>query len=131
MNQAVVTIGSNVDPDHNIPAALNRLAEGQHVLSQSRFVSTMPLGGPDQENFVNGAVLIETDMTRPQLRAWLRDVESELGRVRTGDKNAPRTIDLDIVVFNGRVIDADVYERDFLYAEVAELWPGALMANSG
>jgi len=58
------------------------------------------------------------------LKRRLREIESGLGRVRTANKNGPRTIDLDILVWNGEVVDADVYERGFLRDSIIELLPG-------
>ncbi len=58
------------------------------------------------------------------MKTRLREIESGLGRVRTGNKNGPRTIDLDILVWNGEVVDDDVYEREFLKTSIRELLPG-------
>lgn len=123
MNQAVIALGSNIEPRRNIDAALRRLAAEQKLLGQSRFEMTAPLGRTDQPAFLNGAALIETPLDRPKLKEWLRGVEADLGRVRSADKDGPRTIDLDIVVFNGGIVDPQVYERGFLRRAVAELCP--------
>ncbi len=63
------------------------------------------MGKTDQPNFLNAAVLIETDLTAAELKEQvLQVIERELGRVRTADKNAPRTIDLDIALFGDQVL---------------------------
>ena len=58
-----------------------------------------------------------------QLQARLKEVENKLGRVRTEDKFAERTMDLDVVVWNGRVVDEDFFERDFLRQACCGLLP--------
>ena len=50
--------------------------------------------------------------------------ERELGRIRKSDRYDPRTIDLDIVVWGGEIMDEDVYEREFLRAAILEVCPG-------
>ena len=127
MNRVVIGVGSNIDPDQNIPRAIDRIRRRHHLLAQSRFVETEPIGPSDQPNFLNGALLVETEMGRDELTGWLKQVEEELGRVRTGDKYGPRPIDLDIVVWNGRVVDDDVYEREFLRQAVLEVLPGLVV----
>lgn len=123
MNRAVIAIGSNIEPERHVQAALDRLAAGQKLLAKSRFRRTDPIDRPDQPQFLNGVALIETSLDRRGLKQWLREVEADLGRVRSEDKFAPRTIDLDIVVFNEGIVDPLVYERGFLREAVAEVCP--------
>ncbi|HEX9879659.1 MAG TPA: 2-amino-4-hydroxy-6-hydroxymethyldihydropteridine diphosphokinase [Candidatus Binatia bacterium] len=124
MNRAVIGIGSNIRPEDNIDEAILRMSRAHRILKKSRFVATPPIGSREQPDFVNGAILIETSMERDALKTWLRNVEAGLGRVRSEDKNAPRTIDLDIVVWSGEIVDEDVYARDFLRRAVQEVCPG-------
>ncbi len=92
------------------------------VASSSRF-TTSPLGFADQPDFVNTAFLVECELDIQGLKAFLKSAEDSLGRVRTSNKFGPRTIDLDIVVFNGSVVDEDVYERKFLKKLILEVSP--------
>ncbi|NIO07673.1 MAG: 2-amino-4-hydroxy-6-hydroxymethyldihydropteridine diphosphokinase [Deltaproteobacteria bacterium] len=123
MNQAVIGIGSNIEPTVNIPKAINRIAENHRIIRESRLVETEPLAGRQQPNYLNGAILIQTVMDLDELKNWLRTVEDELGRSRTGDRYESRTIDLDIVVWGGTIVDSDVYEREFLKAAIREVCP--------
>lgn len=103
MTRAVVSIGSNIDPERNVVAALggvDRLA-GVTVLAVSPVYRTAPTDGASGPDFLNAALLIETDVDPAGLRRALRGVEDSLGRVRSGDRSAPRTIDLDVVLFDG------------------------------
>ena len=116
MNRAVISVGSNIDPERNIARARERIAEQMNLLAESDFVETEPIGFADQPNFLNGVYLVETGMSK--------GVESELGRVRGGDRYGPRTIDLDVVVWNGEVVDDDVYRWDFLREAVQQVFAG-------
>ncbi|MFH1941982.1 MAG: 2-amino-4-hydroxy-6-hydroxymethyldihydropteridine diphosphokinase [bacterium] len=93
------------------------------IVAESIFIETKPVGSKAQPDFLNGAVLIETEMEEDELRGWLHKIENELGRIRGHDKFGPRSIDLDIVVWNETVVDQDIYERQFLYDSVVEVWP--------
>jgi len=54
----------------------------------------------------------------------LKKIEVDMGRIKTSNKQGPREIDLDIIIWNNRVVDNDVYERKFLQNSILELLPG-------
>ena len=122
-NRAVLGLGSNIDPEENIRSAIEIISGEVRLIKTSSFVETEPVGFKEQRSFINGALLIETPLGAFELKARLREIESELGRVRTANKNGPRTIDLDILVWNDEVVDDDVYERGFLRDSIKELIP--------
>jgi 2-amino-4-hydroxy-6-hydroxymethyldihydropteridine diphosphokinase len=126
-NHAVIGVGSNIEPRKNIAAAIAELASGQRLVGQSRFVWTKPIGPAEQPDFLNGAVRIETALGRAELKRWLKALETRLGRTCSRDKFGPRTIDLDIVVWNGRVVNEDYHARDFVRRAVMEVWPEQLI----
>ncbi|MDM7925420.1 MAG: 2-amino-4-hydroxy-6-hydroxymethyldihydropteridine diphosphokinase [bacterium] len=113
-NRAVISIGSNIDPEPNIRRAMGEMAKFLRLLAVSDFVTTRPVGNADQPDFRNGAVLAETGMEKAALEEKLRAIETELGRRRTGDRFAPRTMDLDVVWWNGLVCHPDAETRDFV-----------------
>ena len=119
----IVGLGSNIDPEENIRRARELLQKEFRVLGESRFVQTAPVGYTDQADFINGAVHIETDLELEALKARLKDLERQLGRKRSKIKSGPRTIDLDVVIYSGEIIDPDFYKRDFLKNSVLELLP--------
>jgi GTP cyclohydrolase I len=102
VTRAVVAVGSNIDPDGNVAAALRLLRTDRllQVVQTSPLYRTRAVGG-DYPDFVNAAVLIETDLDPEALRDTLHRIEEGLGRDRTDDPNAPRTIDLDIALVEG------------------------------
>ena len=122
-HRVVIGVGSNIMPEVHIPLAIESVRHTHTLLAESDWVVTQPIGFKDQPDFLNGALLIETEMDRDALEAWLHQVESELGRVRTSNKNGPRTVDLDVVVWDGKIVDPDFKTRDFLRQAVYQVWP--------
>lgn len=109
-HRAYLVLGSNIEKERNVPAALRRLAEHPDIrlVAVSSTYETLPIGSSDAPTFYNAALIVETPLDAHALK-WtvLRPIEEALGRVRTSDPNAPRTIDLDIVLFDRDVFDLD------------------------
>jgi 2-amino-4-hydroxy-6-hydroxymethyldihydropteridine diphosphokinase len=100
----------------------------------------MPVGLTDQPNFLNAAVLLETPLPAQVLREQaIAEIETALGRVRTENKNAPRTIDIDIMLFNRDVLqvgqrhipDPEILERPFVAIPLAEIAPDYIHPETG
>ncbi|WP_372774440.1 2-amino-4-hydroxy-6-hydroxymethyldihydropteridine diphosphokinase [Mangrovibacterium sp.] len=121
MNQVYVSIGSNIHPQENIRQLLEILTQDFGEIRVSEFVKTKPIGIEDQADFVNGAVVFETELDQVQLQKYLKSVENKLGRDRSLPKFGPRTMDLDLVVWNGIVVDDDFYTRDFLRKSIESI----------
>ena len=113
MTLVLIALGSNVDKEQKLPAAVALLRQHPRlqVLAVSPTYVTTALAADGshaaQADFHNAAVLAETDLSAGELRAELRTLETALGRVRTADKFAPRPIDLDIAFFGDAVLDLD------------------------
>lgn len=122
MNRAVVCFGSNVDARSNIARALELMAGEFTVLARSGVERTRPVGRKNQPDFLNGAVLLETPMDCDAVVRKLHDIEHNLGRARDPeDPDGPRTIDLDLVVWNGQVVHDDYRNRAYVRRAVDEL----------
>lgn len=121
MNKAIVFIGSNIEAEKNIKHALDNLAIENVVIKHTDFIKTEPVGDIEQEDFTNGAVLIRTYHTLEGFVTYLKSLEDRLGRDRTREKFGPREIDLDVVEWNGVIVDKDYYERDFMKELVDQL----------
>ena len=121
MNDVIISVGSNIDAAANIQAMLEILGREVTIISVSRMVITSPVGIKNQPDYTNGAVRVKTSLGQAALKVLLKSVEDRLGRDRTLPKFGPRTIDLDIVTWNGEVVDADYYTRDFVKNAVDEL----------
>jgi 2-amino-4-hydroxy-6-hydroxymethyldihydropteridine diphosphokinase len=107
MTRCFILLGSNIESERNLQTAVRKLAERATLLGVSPVYETEPVGTLNQPNFLNAAVLIETELSAIELKQMLRTIEHEQGRVRTSDKNAPRTIDLDIALFGDEILEVD------------------------
>ncbi len=139
MARAFISVGSNIDPAANVRRALRALATRMHLVGISMVYLTDALGRPEQHPYYNCVAEVETDVApRDVKRAILRQIEDELGRTRTADKYAPRTIDLDLIAYGDLVVDEDgmrlpdpdIMERPFLAIPLHELAPGWVLAGS-
>jgi len=140
MVRAFVSVGSNIDPENNVRAALRLLGESAAVRAISTVYLTEPIGPTRQPPYYNCVIEIETGLSPLDLKyRLLRRVEASLGRVRTADRYAPRTIDLDLILYNDAVLtsdelilpDPDILVRPFLATGLRELAPGLVLPGSG
>lgn len=114
----IIALGSNIEPERHLKEAVQMLATRVYIRAASRVYESDPVdasgsANPDQEHFLNAALWIETPL-RPSVLKYdvLRQIETDLGRVRTEDKYAPRPIDLDLVLYGNLIIErADPYLR--------------------
>jgi len=120
-HECIIGIGSNINPEPNIASALYFLRQEQEFVSVSSLIKTSPIGIPDQPDFLNGAAKILTTMEIADFKSYLKDIEDRLKRDRKAPKYGPRTIDLDIVIWDGEIIDPDYFCRDFLKTAVDEI----------
>ena len=105
MNFAYLSLGSNVDKERCLPEAVRLLAEHGRIVAVSPVYETRAMGNPDDPSFFNAAVILETELSPAELKQQvLQPLEHLLGRQRTSDPNSPRTIDVDISLFNDEVL---------------------------
>lgn len=122
-NKVIILLGSNIDPSSNIAKSLILLSRLSNIISRSRIWETKAEGS-DGPNFLNTAVEIETSLDPALIKNQIIiPIETELKRIRTSDKYAPRTIDLDIILFNERVLDREIWRKIFIAIPVSELRP--------
>lgn len=124
INTAIISIGSNINAEENISSMLEVLGNEVEILKVSSMLKTKPIGIENQPEFTNGAVKIKTGLSREELNRHLKKIEDQLGRDRSAPKFGPRTIDLDIVIWNGDIVDEDYYTRDFLQKSIQEVISG-------
>ncbi len=121
LHECIIGIGSNIEPEKNIGLAIEMIGRDYEVVSVSELVRTSPIGIPDQPDFLNGAIKVRVSVEKESLVKHLKKVEDLLQRDRMLPKYGPRTIDLDIVVWDGEIVDSDYYRRDFLKKSVDEI----------
>jgi 2-amino-4-hydroxy-6-hydroxymethyldihydropteridine diphosphokinase len=119
--KCIIGIGSNINPERNISDALIILRQDHQLIAVSSLIKTTPIGIADQPDFLNGAAKLLTFMEINEFSSYLKNVEDRLHRDRSAPKFGPRTIDLDIVIWDGKITDQDYYNRDFLKAVVDEI----------
>ena len=106
-HRVFLSLGSNIDPAANLRASLDLLRQWCEVRAVSPVYQTAPVGYTQQASFLNAAVLLETDLTPEAFRqSVILPIERALKRVRDpSNKNAPRTIDLDIALWDEAIFD--------------------------
>jgi 2-amino-4-hydroxy-6-hydroxymethyldihydropteridine diphosphokinase len=124
LNTVIIGVGSNIDPQRNIVQAQKLLQKKCRFIAASRLVKTKPIGNKKQADFLNGTFIVATPLPQTRFKAVLKRIESQLGRKRGKDPYGPRTIDLDILVWNGKVVGKDYRTRDFIRKSAQELMPG-------
>ena len=150
MAEVYIGIGSNTgDRKTNCLEAIRLLKEnGVSVIKQSSMYETEPWGIKDQPRFINMAVEVETELSPKYLLQALKDIERRLGRktssaplrgagggpLRPVGRWGPRAIDLDILLYNGLVVDEPdlkiphplIEEREFVLNPLSEIAPDAM-----
>ena len=137
---AYIALGSNVgDRLRNLEDALVALRDAGLVVKRtSGLYETAPMYVENQDSFLNavGEVVIPKNMSPHDMLAKLKDLENELGRVKTIDKG-PRSIDLDILLFGSEKVNApdlviphhSMMDREFVLRPLADLIPNKELPN--
>jgi 2-amino-4-hydroxy-6-hydroxymethyldihydropteridine diphosphokinase len=133
----LIGIGGNLEsaqfgpPCDTLTAALAALKEKRiRILTRSGWYRTEPVPRSDQPWFVNAVVSLATELGAKDLLNALQATERQFGRVR-GEPNAPRILDLDILDYQGEVMDTTslvlphprLHERRFVLIPIAEIAP--------
>ena len=131
--QAYLGIGSNMgDKKGYLEEAVKKICAHKKIrkVKCSELLTTAPYGGVEQEDFLNGAIELETLLTPEQLLGFLQELEKEAGRERLIHWG-PRTLDLDILLFQDYVSDdpvltvphPDMENRRFVLEPLSQLCP--------
>ncbi len=137
--QAFISLGSNIQPEKNLEFGTRRLGELGKLIAVSTVYQNPAVGPNPQPDFLNAAVLIETDHPAEAIRLHLRAIEADSGRVRTEDKYAPRTLDLDLCLLGSQIAerlepplpDPGLLTYAHLAVPMAELAPSFLHPITG
>ncbi len=138
--RAVIGLGSNLgDRLAELDRATRLLAtiEGATLVERSPVYETEPVGGPPQGPFLNAAVLLQTSLDARALLDGILGIEAAMGRVRDGSRDAPRTIDLDLLWMEGGPVVEEglevphprLGERAFALVPLLEVAPDARDAD--
>lgn len=128
---AYLSLGSNINPVENLKKAVALLRTAGQITAFSGVWETEAVGsnGP---NFLNSALIYQTPYSQITLKDLvLHRIEDQLGRVRTANKNAPRPIDLDIIIFDGVVVDLELWSRLYIARPFSEIIPDLVHPQNG
>lgn len=138
MARVYLSLGSNVDPQRHLAAALDELHArfGPLVVSPAYRTKSVGFDGPD---FVNLAVGLDTDLSPRDLNDWLHALEDRHGRRRDVPRFSDRTLDLDIVFYDRLVtegpghlqIPRDELKHAFVLRPMADIAPGFVHPLTG
>ena len=137
--KAVVALGANIgNPQEQMDLAVSMLRAATDVTAVSNYISTKPVGGPEQPDYLNAVVLLESELPALDLLALLHGIEKALGRERI-EKWGPRTIDLDLIQYGSLLSSADelqlphprAFERRFVLQPWHEIEPEAILLTHG
>jgi 2-amino-4-hydroxy-6-hydroxymethyldihydropteridine diphosphokinase len=127
-----IGVGSNLEePREQVLRAIAALGntENIRVIKVSSLYETKPVGKLDQPDFVNAVVKVGVKLTAFSLLRIMQDIELQQGRIRTGVRNGPRIIDLDLLLYGHRkIVSRDLIiphprmlERSFVLEPLAEI----------
>ncbi|HEY8445605.1 MAG TPA: 2-amino-4-hydroxy-6-hydroxymethyldihydropteridine diphosphokinase [Thermomicrobiales bacterium] len=128
---AYIALGSNLgDRLQHLRDAVTALGELGEVEAVSSVYETAPVGYLDQPSFLNAVLRLRTELSPRDLLNQLMEIERRGGRVRTF-QNAPRTLDLDVLLYDGQIIDTPdltvphprMHERGFVLVPLADIDP--------
>ncbi|MDK4574678.1 2-amino-4-hydroxy-6-hydroxymethyldihydropteridine diphosphokinase [Kingella kingae] len=139
-NIAIIAFGSNLQqPEQQIKQAIAAVAALPCValLRVSSLYRTAPVGYLDQPDFINAVGMVQTSLAAPELLAQLHAIEQQFGRERSF-RNAPRTLDLDLIDFNHKKWNSEqltlphprAHERGFVMLPLAEIAPDFVLHDT-
>lgn len=138
--KVVIALGANLgDPRQQIAAALTEIGKVVEVKKVSSLYETAPFKVVDQQpNYINAVLIGETELQPKELIKELLAIETKLGRQRSF-QNAARTIDIDIIDYEGFFMESDeltlphprAFERRFVLEPWAEIEPDAVLREHG
>jgi 2-amino-4-hydroxy-6-hydroxymethyldihydropteridine diphosphokinase len=135
--RAAVGLGSNVgDRAFHIADAIRGLAAAGALVRVSSMYETAPVGGPEQGNYLNAVVVLDTNLSPGDLLEHCLAIEQEHGRERR-ERWGPRTLDLDILLYGAEVVTEPdltiphprMMERRFVLEPLLEAWPDASLPD--
>lgn len=140
MIRVYLALGSNLaDPLHQVHSALHALAAipDTTLVATSSLYRTPPYGPPDQPDFLNAAVALDTRLDAETLLNHTQRIELEQGRVRKAHRWGPRTLDLDIMLFGSQTLNTprltvphyDMHNRAFMLLPLLEIAPGLCLPD--
>ncbi len=131
LHRLYLSLGSNIGAEVHLPLAVDRLRKVGRVEAVSSVWETESVGF-DGPNFLNACILFHTPLPHTEFKAQIiRPIENAMGRVRGSEKNAPRPIDIDMLLYDDQPLNVDFWEYAFVIVPLAELLPGFVHPATG
>ena len=123
LHKAYLNLGSNIEPEVNLVQAIELLKKYGEIPKVSNTWESKSVGAPGP-NFLNTCLLFVSPHTKVELKEQVIElIETQLGRKRTKNKYIPRTIDIDIILFDDQPYNDKVWETGFVIVPLAEIYP--------
>ena len=123
LHEAYLNIGSNIEPEHNLREAVRLLRQYGQVKAISNAWQSHAFGS-NGHDFLKACILYLTPLEARELKEQvIRPIEAQLGRVRGEDKFAPRSIDIDIILFDDEPFGWEFWSNAFVVVPLADLLP--------
>jgi|TARA_B110000967_G_C18519553_1_gene380380 2-amino-4-hydroxy-6-hydroxymethyldihydropteridine diphosphokinase len=141
MSNIFIALGSNLEnPKEQVKQGILSIKniKGVRILCESYLYETPPVGILDQPNFINAVIKIDSDLSPYELLNKLLKIENLAGRIRI-DKNGPRTLDLDILLFDNLILNDKnliiphprMHERLFVLLPLKDIDENVVIPNQG
>jgi 2-amino-4-hydroxy-6-hydroxymethyldihydropteridine diphosphokinase len=141
MGNIFIALGSNLgNPKEQVKNGILSIKKigGVKILSESNLYETPPVGMVNQPNFINAVIKIDSDLSPYALLNKLLEIENTAGRIRV-DKNGPRTLDLDILLFDNLILNEKkltiphprMHERLFVLMPLKDIDEAIVIPNHG
>ena len=131
LHEVYLLLGANIHPEQNIRSALNLLRNHVEIKAISSVWET-PAIGSDGPNFLNLVVYLTCRFSPDELKFHvLRKIEAQLGRVRSADKNAPRPMDMDILIYDQNSLEPDIWLQAHIACPLSTLQPDLVDPKTG
>ena len=137
--KTVIALGSNLGDSKSIfSEAIIQIGKSVEVQSISKFYETIPVGGPEQPNYLNAVLIGDTQIPPLELLTQLQSIENGTGRVRE-ERWGPRTLDLDLIIYGDLLMKEELltlphpraHERSFVLEPWVEIDPQAVLPGYG
>lgn len=137
--KTVIALGSNLGDSKSIfSEAIIQIGKSVEVQSISKFYETIPVGGPEQPNYLNAVLIGDTQIPPLELITQLQSIENGAGRVRE-ERWGPRTLDLDLIIYGDLLMKEELltlphpraHERSFVLEPWVEIDPQAVLPGYG
>jgi 2-amino-4-hydroxy-6-hydroxymethyldihydropteridine diphosphokinase len=139
-NTAYIGIGANLDnPRQHVTQAFDDLAQiiDTQLKVRSSLYQSTPLGPSDQPDYINAVAQLTTGLSPIELLKSLQNIENQHGRIRKNQRWGPRTLDLDLLLYNNDVLSSKeltlphyaMHERNFVLFPLYEISPSLVLPN--